>query len=134
MQVWNYNRTKPVYKFQWGADSILNIKYNPSQPNILAATGIDRSIVLYDIRGETPLHKIMLPNKSHAICWNPTEPINFTVGSDDGNAYSFDMRTMKEAKVIHKDHIGAIMDIDYAPTGREFVTASYDKTIRIFEA
>ena len=26
------------------------------------------------------------------------------------------------------------MDIDYAPTGREFVTWSYDRTIRIFRA
>ena len=34
--------------------------------------------------------------------------------------------------MIHKDHIGAILDIDFAPTGREFVTGSYDKTIRIF--
>ncbi len=24
------------------------------------------------------------------------------------------------------------MDLDYAPTGKEFVTGSYDKTIRIF--
>jgi WD repeat and SOF domain-containing protein 1 len=26
------------------------------------------------------------------------------------------------------------MDLDISPTGREFVTASYDKTIRIFDA
>ena len=26
------------------------------------------------------------------------------------------------------------MDLDISPTGREFVTASYDKTIRIFNA
>lgn len=44
------------------------------------------------------------------------------------------MRNMKEAKFIHKDHIGAIMDLDYAPTGKEFVTGSYDKTLRIFES
>jgi WD repeat and SOF domain-containing protein 1 len=24
------------------------------------------------------------------------------------------------------------MDLDYSPTGKEFVTGSYDKTIRIF--
>jgi WD repeat and SOF domain-containing protein 1 len=35
--------------------------------------------------------------------------------------------------MIHKDHIGAVMDIDIAPTGRKFVTGSYDKTIRIFD-
>lgn len=34
--------------------------------------------------------------------------------------------------MIHKDHISAVLDIDFAPTGREFVSASFDKTIRIF--
>jgi WD repeat and SOF domain-containing protein 1 len=34
--------------------------------------------------------------------------------------------------MIHKDHVNAILDIDFAPTGREFVSASFDKTIRIF--
>lgn len=66
------------------------------------------------------------------LSFNPIEPINFTVGNDDSNCYSFDMRKMDKAKVIHKDHIAAVTDIDYAPTGREFVTGSFDKTIRIF--
>jgi len=39
---------------------------------------------------------------------------------------------MKQAKFIHKDHIGAVQDLDFAPTGKEFVTGSSDKTIRIF--
>lgn len=39
---------------------------------------------------------------------------------------------MDAAKVIHRDHIGAVVDLDYAPTGREFVTGSFDKTVRIF--
>lgn len=39
---------------------------------------------------------------------------------------------MDKAKTIHKDHIGAITDIDYSPTGREFVTGSFDRTIRIY--
>ena len=34
--------------------------------------------------------------------------------------------------MIHKDHILAVLDIDYSPTGKEFVTGSFDKTIRIF--
>jgi WD repeat and SOF domain-containing protein 1 len=34
--------------------------------------------------------------------------------------------------MIHKDHISAVLDIDFAPTGKEFVSASFDKTIRIF--
>lgn len=84
----------------------------------MAASCIDRSIILYDLRGETPVQKITLPNKSMCMSFNPIEPINFTVGNDDSNCYSFDMRKMDKAKVIHKDHIGAVIDIDYAPTGR----------------
>lgn len=94
------------------------VRYNPSSVNILGGTGMDRSVTLYDIRGETPIQKIYMANKSSCICWNPIEPINFTVGSDDTNCYSFDMRKMDKAKIIHKDHISAITDIDYAPTGR----------------
>jgi DDB1- and CUL4-associated factor 13 len=31
------------------------------------------------------------------------------------------------------DHVGAVMGLDYSPTGKEFASASYDKTIRIFQ-
>jgi WD repeat and SOF domain-containing protein 1 len=39
---------------------------------------------------------------------------------------------MDKARIIHKDHIGAVTDLDYASTGREFVTGSFDRTLRIF--
>lgn len=32
------------------------------------------------------------------------------------------------------DHVGAVTSIDYSPTGKEFVSGSYDKSIRIYEA
>ena len=47
--------------------------------------------------------------------------------------YAFDMRKMDKAKMIHKDHVGAVMDVAYSPTGRELVTGSYDRTVRIFQ-
>lgn len=43
------------------------------------------------------------------------------------------MRKLDKIKMIHKDHIGPVIDLDYSPTGKEFVTGSYDKTIRIFQ-
>ena len=99
---------------------------------MLLSTGIDRSIILYDLRNNQPIKKTVLANKSQCASWNPYQPINFTVGNDDSNCYTFDMRKLEAVKLIHKDHISAVTDIDYAPTGTEFVTGSYDKTIRIF--
>lgn len=53
--------------------------------------------------------------------------------NEDCNCYSYDARKFDEAKCVHKDHVSAVMDIDFSPTGREFVTGSYDRTVRIFQ-
>ena len=42
------------------------------------------------------------------------------------------MRNLDKIRMIHKDHILAVLDIDYSPTCKEFITWSFDKTIRIF--
>lgn len=118
VQVWSYERSKPIYEFQWNVDSILKVKYNPSEHNIVLGSCSDRSLILYDLRAESPVQKVTLPNKSMCMAFNPLEPINFTVGNDDSNCYSFDLRRMDKAKIIHKDHIGAVTDLDYSPTGR----------------
>ena len=94
VQIWSYERTKPMYQLEWNVDSILKVKYNPSDSNMLCGTCTDRSVILYDLRGETPVQKIALPNKSMSMAFNPIEPINFTVCNDDGNCYSFDLRRM----------------------------------------
>jgi WD repeat and SOF domain-containing protein 1 len=133
VQVWDYERSDPISKFDWGMDSVHKLKWNPSETNLILASASDRSVCLYDIRGNTPLKRLFLKNKSSAICWNPYEPINFVVGNEDSNCYTFDMRKLDEAKMIHKDHTNAILDIDFSPTGKEFATGSFDKTIRIFK-
>ena len=33
---------------------------------------------------------------------------------------------------VQMDHTGAVTDVDYSPTGRELVSGSYDKTVRIW--
>ncbi|KAB1200681.1 DDB1- and CUL4-associated factor 13 [Morella rubra] len=60
------------------------------------------------------------------------EPMNFAAANEDSNCYSYDARKLDEARMVYKDHVSAVMDIDYSPTGREFVTGSYDRTVRIF--
>lgn len=33
---------------------------------------------------------------------------------------------------VWQDFVSAVMDVDYSPTGREFVAGSYDRSVRIF--
>ncbi|KAF9591944.1 hypothetical protein IFM89_010302 [Coptis chinensis] len=59
--------------------------------------------------------------------------VSFLLANEDCNCYSYDARKLDEAKCVHEDHVSAVMDIDYSPTGREFVTGSYDRSVRIFQ-
>jgi len=133
VDVWDHNRSEPVNSFTWGADSIVSLRFNPAERDVFATTASDRSIALYDLRMGTPLRKVIMQTRTNAVAWNPREPLNFTAANEDGNCYSFDMRNFKHSTCIHKDHVSAVMDIEYSPTGREFVTGSYDRTVRIFE-
>jgi WD repeat and SOF domain-containing protein 1 len=134
LQVWDHTRANPIHSYKWGADSILSVKYNPAEASLLASTGTDRGVVLYDLRASVPMRKFLLPMNSNKLAWNPREPMNFVLANEDYNLYTFDMRNLSKALMIHKDHVGAVMDVAFSPTGREFVTGSYDRTVRIFGA
>jgi WD repeat and SOF domain-containing protein 1 len=123
-----------VHTYSWGCDSVNCVAFNPAEACVLLTTASDRSICLYDVRQEQPMRKVILAMKSNKAAWNPMEPFNFVVANEDHNCYTFDMRKMNKPKMVHKDHQGAVMDISYSPTGKEFVTGSYDKSIRIFGA
>merc|ERR1719295_1843548 len=60
------------------------------------------------------------------------ESMVFTAANEDYNLYSFDLRKLNRPVNVHMDHVSAVTDLDYSPTGREFVSGSYDKTLRIF--
>lgn len=52
--------------------------------------------------------------------------------SQSFSLYTFDTRQLTNPLKIHFDHVSAVTDVDYAPTGREFVSGSYDKTVRLY--
>ncbi|KAG7004309.1 protein SOF1 [Physcia stellaris] len=79
-----------------------------------------------------PLFKTTLALASNALCWNPMEAFNLAVANEDHNIYIFDVRKMSRALNVLKDHVAAVMDVSFSPTGEELVSASYDRTIRLW--
>lgn len=132
VELWSSARSEPVTAFHWGADTVNTVKFNPVEINVLVTAGDDRSVVLYDVRRSTPLRKMVLAMRTNSICWNPMEAMNFTLANEDGNLYTYDMRKLDTALNVHKDHVSAVLSVDYSPTGQEFVSGAYDKSIRIF--
>lgn len=150
LQLYEESRVDPIQSYVWGVDTIYSVKFNPVETDILAATASDRSITLYDIRQPKPLRKVTQTLRANTVCWNPMEAFHFTSASEDYkyfqpfylccvltdcfiSLYTFDMRKLSAPLMVHKDHTAAVIDVDYSPTGKEFVSGSYDKSLRIFD-
>jgi len=117
---------------------------------VIAACSSDRTIFLLDSRQKVPLTKVVLKLRSNSISWNPLEPFTFVCANEDYklvfparlqiivnmlfSLYTFDMRYLDSAKNVHQGHTAAVIAVDYAPTGQEFVSGSYDRSLRIFPA
>lgn len=46
--------------------------------------------------------------RTNAIAWNPMEPMNMTVASEDCNLYTYDMRRLQSALCVHKVRAGHV--------------------------
>ena len=133
VQVWSLESTSPLHSFAWGSDTVLNVRWNRVEQHILASCATDRSVVLYDLRMRTPLARMITQLRTNALAWNPMEAFIFTTANEDHNMYTFDMRKMDHAINIMKDHVSAVLDVDYSPTGEMIVSGSYDRTIRLYD-
>jgi len=133
LQLWDTARSEPVQAYEWGADSITRVRFNPAQPNLLGALSNDRSVTLFDLRTGSALQKAVMQTRGNALCWNPMEPFHFTLASEDHCLYTFDMRKLDHAICCHTDHVSAVLAVDYSPTGRQFVSGSYDRTVRLWD-
>ena len=137
ISLYDLSRTSstPLQTLHWptSTDTINTVAFNQTETSILASCATDRSIILYDLRTSSPLSKAVLALASNAISWNPMEAFNFAVANEDHNVYIFDMRKMDRALNVLKDHVAAVMDVEFSPTGEELVSASYDRTVRIWD-
>ncbi|CAI4224124.1 unnamed protein product [Auanema sp. JU1783] len=132
VDIWKPNRNTPIRKYNVGPNTVHAVKGNPIEEAVILGCASDRSIFVIDSRQKNALRTVTMKLRSNAIAWNPIEAYTFAVCSDDYNSYSFDMRYMAHPKYMHGGHGAAVIDIDYSPTGKEIVTGSFDKTIRIF--
>ncbi|CAA0834836.1 Unknown protein [Striga hermonthica] len=38
VDIWNHDRSQPVNSFEWGKDTVISIRFNPAEPNLLATS------------------------------------------------------------------------------------------------
>ncbi|KAK4688856.1 DDB1- and CUL4-associated factor 13, partial [Tremellales sp. Uapishka_1] len=135
VQIWDETRSNPLSTLAFGnsMETVTAVKFNQSETSVLASVGTDRTMCLYDIRTGKAERRIVMNMKSNALSWCPTLPTVMLLASEDHNLYTFDIRDMTSPTQIYKGHVGGVMGVDWSPTGEEFVSGSYDRTIRLWK-
>ncbi|KAJ3566793.1 hypothetical protein NP233_g6782 [Leucocoprinus birnbaumii] len=135
VQIWDETKTSPISNltFPTSTETITALKFNLAESSILASCGSDRTFTLYDIRTSKAERRVVMNFQSTSLSWSPTLPTLLLLASEDHNLYTFDVRHLDRPTQIYKAHSSAVMSCDWSPTGTEFVSGGWDKTVRIWQ-
>ncbi|KAG6832256.1 hypothetical protein H0H87_002152 [Tephrocybe sp. NHM501043] len=135
VQIWDETKSAPVSNltFPTSTETITNVRFNLSESSVLASIGSDRTFTLYDIRTGKAERRVVMQMRSNSLAWSPTFPTTILLASEDHNLYTFDIRHLATPSNIYKAHVAAVMSCDWSPTGLEFVSGGWDRTVRIWK-
>ncbi|KAL4076823.1 WD40-repeat-containing domain protein, partial [Scleroderma yunnanense] len=123
VQVWNETKTAAISNltFPTATETVTSVRFNLSETSVLGSIGSDRSFTLDDIRTRKAERRVVMQMRSNALSWSPTLQTLVLLASKDHNLYTFDA------------HVSAVMSCDWCPTGLEFVSGGWDRTVRIWK-
>lgn len=135
ISIYDITRTTPSSTLTWptSVDTITSTSFSQVETSLLCSSATDRALLLHDLRTpSTPIARTVLSLATNAIAWSPMEAFNLAAANEDHNIYLFDVRNFSRALNVLKDHVAAVMDVSWSPTGEELVSASYDRTVRLW--
>ncbi|BGP48513.1 Protein sof1 [Rhodotorula kratochvilovae] len=140
IEIWDETKTAPLSTLKFHSTSnasmgehIACVAFNKSETSVLASSGSDRTVCLYDLRSGKALSRVAMNMRVNSLVFNPLQPPVLLCASEDHNLYTFDMRNLSTTTQVFKGHVAAVMSCDWSPTGREFVSGSYDRTLRLWK-
>ena len=94
----------------------------------LAVANEDHNIYIFDVRKMSHALNVLKGRWSQSV-------VPFSASESNYKVYSRTCRLHFDVyadSASYLDHVAAVMDVSFSPTGEELVSASYDRTIRIF--
>lgn len=113
-------------------DIVLDVKWNPTSPDVFASVSRDGNVVVYDNRREKPASVCKYTEKTHPTCLNWINETKLCIGYDNGDVSILDLQNT-DVNVSFQMHKKTINDICYIPNLNQIVTASDDMNARRFD-
>ena len=134
IDIWSPQRNTPVQRIEFGTKvEYVDTVYNPSEVNLVLAASNEREVLVADTRTRQVARSITLAMHTNAVDWNPQMPFYFITANDDTALYLFDMRKTESAVRVFTDHLDPVTCVSFSPNGKEFVSGSYDGTVRVWD-
>jgi WD repeat and SOF domain-containing protein 1 len=132
VDLWTPQRNSPIQRFDFELTEYSDSVFNQGEPNLIVACSNSREVIIADTRTRSVARSITLAMRTNAVDWNPQIPFYFITANDDSALYLFDMRKTEAAVRVFTDHLDPVTCCAFSPNGNEFVSGSYDGTIRIW--
>jgi WD40 repeat protein len=130
--LWNVDTMKCVQQFKAHSDMVWCSRYQPNSPNVIATTGQDRCVKVWDVRSTDMSLKLNLKGiVSRALCWSSLDENVLVTGKEDGSVVSYDVRSSAEEVLSCQPHTRPIHRMIFVPKKSYLATVSNDCSVHV---
>lgn len=139
LYVWNMTQAgswEVANSLQGHQASVEDLQWSPSEADILASTGVDRTVRVWDTRARNLLATESDKHKSdvNVMAWNRTVQTLLATGGDDGVFKIWDLEKFDTPLFTFDWHMGPITSIEWSPHDSSVLSvASEDNSITIWD-
>jgi len=138
VKLWDLTTCECARSFTHHKDKVQSVQWHPVESTVLLTGSYDKTVCVFDSRSPENVNSWKVGADVESLRWDPHNPTNFYVATEDGLIRYYDVRSNQGANApalftLHA-HDDAVSSFDVNPLVPGcIVTGSIDKSIKIWD-